>query len=462
MRHDLAIANGTVVTAGGRFAANLGLLDGKIAAISTAALDAAETIDATGLHVLAGVLDAHTHFRDPAFPDKEDFTSGTRAAAAGGVTTVLEMPAADVGTSNAARFEARRAILAAKAVVDFGLYGAAGQDNIADIPGLATAGAIAFKSFLREPYPDRQANFHGMVVTDDGALYRVTGAVAATGRLWTFHAENEEVVEALMAELPEFERDDPMWFARVRPDIVEEEATRKALQFARAAMARAHMVHITTASAVRAIAEAKAAGQAATAEACIGHLMLTEEALRTQGILGRTTPRLRTAEDQAALWEGLRRGWVDTIASDHASYTVHDMERGWEGRGAATAGYAGIEHMLPLVLTRAQAGELTLEQVTRAMSENPARLFGLWPRKGVIQVGADADLVLVDTGRRGRIDQREMVSKAKLSPFDGWQVTAVPVLTMVRGCVVMADGKVGGQPGYGQFLTPLAAEEVAR
>jgi dihydroorotase len=454
MQHDLAIVNGTVVTSGGRFTANLGVQGGKIAVISTSALDAAETIDAAGLHVMAGVIDAHTHFRDPAYPEKEDFTSGTSAGAAGGVTTVLEMPAADVGTSNVERFHKRRAILAQKAVIDFGLYGASGQDNIPDIPGLAEAGAIAFKSILREPYPAREVNFFGMKVTDDGALYQVTRAVAATGRLWTFHAENEWIVEALEAALPRSEREDPMWFAHVRPDIVEEEATRKALLFARATGPRAHMVHITTASAVRAIAEAKAEGRAVSAEACIGHLMLTEESLRTQGILGRTTPRLRTAEDQAALWEGLRRGWVDTIASDHASYTIHDMDQGWDGRGAATAGYAGIEHMLPLVLTRALAGELTLEQVTRAMSENPARLFGLWPRKGAIQVGADADLVLVDTRRRWHIDQREMVSKAKLTPFDGWEATAAPVMTLVRGRVVMADGKITAQPGYGQFLTP--------
>jgi dihydroorotase-like cyclic amidohydrolase len=352
------------------------------------------------------------------------------------------------------RLERRRSLLAPKAVIDFGLYGAAGQDNVPHIPGLAKAGIVAFKSFLREVYGGREVNFEGSLITDDGALYRVAREVAATGLPWTVHAENEAIIQSLMAELAGERESDPLWFARVRPELVEEEATRKAILYGKAAGARTHIVHVTSKAAVAAIAEARAAGQAVSGEACIPHLMMTEEAIRTLGVLGCTTPRLRTAEDQGALWEGLRRGWLSTIATDHASYTAQDMDVGWEGTGFAHAGYGSIEHALSLVLSRANEGVLTLEQLTRCMSENPARLFGLWPRKGGIQVGADADLVLVDLQKRGQIDQREMYSKAKISPFEGWELTGQPVMTIPRGRVIMADGRVTGEPGYGEFLRP--------
>jgi allantoinase len=456
---DLAIVGGEITTSTWHARGTIGIKDGRIALITEGQVDATHSIDAVGLVVIPGVIDAHTHFRDPAYPEKEDFTSGTRAAAAGGVTTVMEMPMADVGVSTAKRFQRRLKIVKDKAVVDFALYGGAGEQNIDSIQALADAGAIAFKTFMREPYVARATNFEGTWAVDDGALYQIARSVAKTGLLWSVHAENYAIITALQREVEKTtEPPGPDAFAAVRPPFVEWEAVAKLISFAEETGARLHIAHITTRRSIEEVKSAQHRGLSVTAEACLPHLMLTEQSIVQLGPLGRFTPRLRSVDDQRALWDGLGDGSVALIASDHASYTRQDVEEGWGGSNispiAVTAGSASIEFMLPLILTRAAQFSIPIQVVVAAMSERPARLLGVWPRKGAIQIGSDADLTLLDFDATGRLDASKMQSKAKISAFDGWEVRGAPRYTIVRGRPVMVRGEVVGYPGYGEFVSP--------
>lgn len=463
MRFDLAVNNGLIITADGEVAASIGIADGLIVAVQDSAIvDAVETIDAAGLTVLPGVVDGHIHFRDPAYPEKEDFTSGTRAAVTGGVTTVLEMPMSDVGTSTGERLTTRRGIIEPKTLIDFGLYGGAGQQSVHDIRGTAAAGAIAFKSFMREPYAARATNFEGTWVVDEGALYEVAREVASTGLVWSVHAENFQIVQALTGshEAPQVT---PESFVEVRPEVIERQPVSKLISFAKEFDARLHIAHITTAAGVDLVRKARADGVEVTCEVCIPHLIYAEDAISVLGPLGYFTPRLRGHDDQESLWAGLKDGTITMIASDHSAYTREDVSAGWNSgitltAATATAGSASIEFMLPLVLTGALARGIPLSTVVGALTMRPAKLFGLWPKKGGISVGSDADLTIVDLNRKVVIDSSRMQSKAKLSAFEGMEIVGVPVHTLSRGTLVLRDGEVVGIPGHGRFLTRLTPD----
>lgn len=460
---DLAIANGLIVTPEGRQRATILVEAGRIAGIVDTPPEAQQVIDASGLVVFPGFIDGHVHFRDPAFPDKEDFTSGTRANAKAGVTTVLEMPMADVGTSTAERFRERRESLAPKAVVDWGMWAGGGADAAPHIQAMAKEGAVGFKTFAREIYPARAANFEGTVASDDPGLLRVAKAIAATGRTWSVHAENYGIVKELALEVD----DAGLWhgqdaFTAIRPPLIEVEPISKLLLIAKEVGAHLHIAHITTRSGLELIRQARERGQRATAEACLPHLIFTEQDISRLGPLGYFTPRLRTESDRTALWEGISGGWVQMVASDHSPWTARDLAEGWNGQPAAkkymaTTGSASAEFLTTFILDWAVRNGVPLEAVARVMSEGPARLTGLWPKKGSLHVGSDADITIVDLGRSELIAGARMESKAKVTPFEGVTVKGVPVYTIVRGRVVMSERTVVGEPGWGAFQRPVDA-----
>lgn len=455
MDFDLAILNGELVSPRGRYRASVGVRDGRIAAISSEALEAREVIDASGLKVLPGLIDCHVHFRDPAYPEKEDFASGTAAAAKGGVTTVMEMPTSDVAVSTVELFHRRRELLAPKAVVDFCLYAAAGT-NPDQVAGLAEAGAVAFKTFLCPPHPGRERNWAGAYATTTQDLLVIFRAIAATGRLGCVHAEDRELAYALLARARERGLDGVQAYLAAHPTLVEVGPVYRAIQCAREAGSRLHVVHVTSRQAIELLLRARAEGQPVSMEVVPLYLFFCRDDVPRLGPMGRLVPGVKSADDREALWTHLQRGDVDVVASDHAAFTREDMEAGFSGRGMAHAGYASIEHDPSLMLTQVNRGRLTLERLVEAMSERPARLYGLYPRKGAIQVGSDADFTLVDMQRRAVIRAQEMVSKTKLTVYDGWELEGVPVYTIVRGRCVMREGVVVGEPGYGQLVRPEA------
>ncbi|MBI3966524.1 MAG: allantoinase AllB [Chloroflexi bacterium] len=441
---DLVVANGAVVTPSGCFTADLGVKSGRIAAVGSGLAPAAEVVDGRGLHVLPGLIDVHVHFREPGVTYKEDFGTGSLAAAAGGVTTAFDMPNTQPPTATAALFHEKVALACAKSWIDFGLYGVILQDNEAELAGLAEAGAIGYKLFMGE------TTGKNACPTDD-VIFGAFRRAAALDRVVNVHAENDPILQRLKRELRAGGRTDARAHLDSRPAFVEAEAVGRAIAIAEGAGNHLHVVHVSTQPGLDRIAWAKSRGARVTCEVLIAHLVLDDTSYERYGNLTQLNPPLREPEHVAALWHGIRTGQIDCIATDHAPHSAEEQARTnvWEGVG----GFIGVETLLPLLLTQAAAGRLTLEQVVRLTAENPARIYGLYPRKGTLAVGADADFVLVDTKAIYRLDQATLRSRHPVTPYHGWTLTGRPVATYLRGTCHFRDGQPQGTP-RGRLVTP--------
>ncbi|GAN77787.1 allantoinase AllB [Acidisphaera rubrifaciens] len=438
MLADLVIKNGTVVSPESVFGASVAIRDGVIIAVGTAESmpPAQEIIDATGLHVLPGAIDDHVHFRDPGYPQKEDFASGTAAAAFGGVTTVFDMPNTLPTVENAHALAEKHAIAAAKAHVDYGLYGVLGETSIDNVAALIEGGVIGFKLYM--------GNTFGRIPTPStGAMLEAFEAVAPTGKRISLHAETNSVMERREAKLRKAGRIEPLAHLDSRPEVVAIEAVSRAAILAEWTGARIHILHISSAGELRPLAEGKARGVDITGETCPHYLFLsTDDYSRCGGII-RVNPPVREARNQGPIWAALVDGAIDVIATDHAPHAIEEKMR--RDIWTVDCGFPGVETQMPLMLTAIAQGRASICDYVRWSAANPARIWGLYPRKGVIQVGADADIVVVDLGRRWTIRDRDLHSRGKASPWDGYDVQGLPLHTIVRGRFVLKDRVL--QPG---------------
>jgi len=443
---DLVINNGTVVSAESTVNASVAIKDGAILAVGAAEAmpHARETLDAKGLHLLPGAIDDHVHFRDPGYPQKEDFASGTIAAAFGGVTTVFDMPNTLPTVENAEALAAKQAMAAEKAHVDYGLYAVLGESSIACVPELIAGGAIGFKLYM--------GNTFGRISTPStGAMLEAFEVVAPTGKRISLHAETNSVMERREAKLRQAGRVEPLAHLDSRPEVVAIEAVSRAAILAEWTGARAHVLHISSAGELRPLAEAKARGVDITGETCPHYLMLsTDDYARCGGVI-RVNPPVREARNQEPLWAALIDGTIDVIATDHAPHSVTEKTRNdiW----TVDCGFAGVETQMPLMLTAIAGGRASICDYVRWSAANPARLWGLYPRKGVIQAGADADIAVVDLNRRWTIKDAATHSTAKVTPWDGHEVQGLPLHTIVRGRFVMKDRVLqAGTRGWGRSV----------
>jgi dihydroorotase len=443
---DLVIDNGTVVSAESTIKASVAIKDGAILAVGAADAmpRAREILDATGLHLLPGAIDDHVHFRDPGYPHKEDFASGTIAAAFGGVTTVFDMPNTLPTVENAEALAAKHAIAAEKAHVDYGLYAVLGESSIAHVPELIEGGVIGFKLYM--------GNTFGRIPTPStGAMLEAFEVVAPTGKRISLHAETNSVMERREGKLRQAGRVDPLAHVDSRPDVVAIEAVSRAAVLAEWTGARAHVLHISSAAELRPLAEAKARGVDISGETCPHYLLLsTENYARCGGII-RVNPPVREAHNQEPLWAALAEGTIDVIATDHAPHSLEEKTRNdiW----TVDCGFAGVETQMPLMLTAIAGGRGSICDYVRWSAANPAKLWGLYPRKGVIQPGADADIAIVDLNRRWTIWDAEAHSIAKVTPWNGRQVQGLPLHTIVRGRFVVKDRKLQtGTRGWGRSV----------
>jgi len=455
---DMVIKGGTIVRSDAVLNAGIAIEHGRIVGILEDDLlpETRQVIDARGKVVLAGIIDTHVHMRVPGKEEREDGRTGGMAAAAGGVTTFLDMPNTVPPVNCAQVLLSKRDIISDTALVDFALYGGDGETNIGRIAELAEAGAVALKTFLW-PYPDRKDEFEGLTCTSDDALLGMFEAVAETGLIQVVHPENKSIVDHYTRKLKAAGRRDPTVHGASRPVMAEVEAVSRAVLFAMETGVRLNIPHVSCGSVAAVVKAAKERGyHNISAETCPQYLFLTEERQGEIGPYAKVNPPLRSQRERDELWEYILDGTLDTIGSDHAPNLPEQIERGWKDIFAAPAGRAQIETALPLMLTAVNQDRIDLKTLTRLMSENAARLYGLYPRKGVIQVGSDADLVIIDMTKSVTVDRQQMYTKQKDAArmFDGWQVTGVPVMTIVRGTVVMRDGAIVGQPGYGQFIAP--------
>jgi dihydropyrimidinase/allantoinase len=454
---DIVLENGKIMTPGGIFEGGLAIESGKIVAMAkNSTLPQAEkSIDLEHRFVLPGFIDAHSHIRGMGRSEWEDFTTGTMAAAAGGVTTILEMPITLPPTSTRRALKEKRDTMARQAVVNFAIYGAAGSQNIEEIPVMAEEGVIAFKTFMHPPPPGRESDFWGLYVTDDGSFLDVMRAIAQTGLISCVHAENPEIVDYLTRKLQSQGRRDLLAYLESRPGITESEAISRAAILASEAQVHLHICHVCAKEAVKIVRNLKREGRFLTSETCPHYLTFTFDEIKNLGPYAKINPPIRYDADRRTLWQALNEGVIDLVASDHASYPKQVKEIGREDIWKAYMGTASLQVMGPVMLTHVSKGLITLEKLTKVLSENVAKIFNLYPRKGVLTTGADADLIVVDMKKKKKLKSEEFYTKAKDMPsiYDDFEVLGMPVLTMVNGVEVMKDGEVLGEPGTGRFVT---------
>jgi dihydroorotase len=443
---DLVIRGGTVVTSDCAVHASIAIKDGIIAAVGNEeAMPAArETLDARGLHVLPGAIDVHVHFRDPGYPHKEDFASGTAAAAFGGVTTVFDMPNTVPATGTPEALAAKYNIAADKAHVDFGLYGLLGEDTIEHVPALVEGGVVAFKLYM--------GNTFGKIPSPStGAMLEAFEAVAPTGKRISLHAEDNSIMERRETRLRAQGRREPLAHLASRPAVVAVEAVSRAAVLAEWTGARVHILHMSSADEIRPLRDAKARGVDITGETCPHYLMLSSADYERFGGIIRVNPPVREKHDQTALWEALLDGTIDVIATDHAPHSPEEKTR--NDIFSVDAGFPGVETQMPLMLTEASSGRFHMCDYVRWSAVNPAKIFGLYPRKGVLLPGSDADLAIVDLKRQWTIEDQKLATRSKITPWNGRRVQGLPIHTLVRGRFVLRDRALAGQTrGWGRSV----------
>ncbi len=451
---DLVIANGSVVRPSGITREDVGVEGGRIVYLGPPgrAPVAAQTIDVQGLLVLPGLVDPHVHMREPGATHKEDFTSGTRAAAAGGITTVLCMPNVTPPVLDEAGLEASLAAGERQAVVDFGIQAAVGSGSLGSIPALWGRGVTSFEIFMADA-PD------GLRLEGSAELYEAFRMVHHCGGIAGVFCGDQSLVTHALGRFRAAGRTDWGIPGDARPPLTEALGMARALLLAQDAGARTYLRQVSTREGVRALAAAKAErpGQV-HGEVTPHHLFLTTEALAEGGSFAYMLPPLRGAEHPAALWEALAAGALDAVGSDHAPHAPAEKERGRDDPWSAPPGTPGLETTLPLFLDAAHKNRIALTKVVAVCAEAPARIFGLHPRKGTVAVGSDADLVLVDPERETVVERDRLHTKARSSPFEGRRLRGAPVMTIVRGHAVMEDGRIVDAPAAGQFVPGPGAQ----
>ena len=455
---DLVVRSRRIHTPDGWRDGTVVVTDGRVTAVSPPGDEppAARRIDATDLVVLPGLVDTHAHMRDPGFTDKEDWTTGSRAAAAGGVTTVLDMPNVDPPTSDAERLTAHLANAAAKSIVDFGHNTAATiPDNIAE---LAAAGATAFKVFMMRDVGRSYPHMPGIAVNDHATLFRICEEVAKTGLPLFVHAWDQSLYELFVARARAEWGTDFRSYARagrLGEGIVLDAGIATMLVLQRETGVRLHVLHLMSIGGLELIRAAKAAGRAVTAEVN-PHALFVANSWANIERWGPYALHMWVPDDHA---EALLRetasadGVIDVVGTDHAPHTREEKERGWTDMYAAPGGSPSIQHYLSLLLTEVAADRITLERVVELCSAGPARLVNLYPRKGAIAPGSDADFAIVDLDRRAVISATTSHYKCGWTNLEGREVAGVPVMTVLRGEVIAEEGEVLVGPGFGRPVT---------
>jgi dihydroorotase len=442
---DTLIRGGRIATPAGLRAADLGILGGRVAAWLAPGLRAAasEVVEADGLVVLPGLVDAHVHFRDPGLTQKEDFTTGSAAAAAGGVTTALVMPTDVPATLTAEDVHAKRALAEGRVHVDVGVQAAAVSAE--HVAALAAAGAVSLEVFLG----DMPAH---LLLRDSAVLAGVLTAARACGLVTGITPADDPVIAAAEARLRR-PGGDPLDFFRSRPPLSEATGTARAVAAVAATGAPAHLRQVSCRDSLILVRQARARGLDLSAETTPHYLLLEEEEIRRQGPFAKILPPLRPAADLAALWDAVRDGGLDMVATDHAPHALAEKQAGLADIWAAPGGFPGVQTLLPLMLGAVADGRMDWGDLVRLCCAAPARRFGLAPRKGSLDVGADADVVLVDPARQAVIRDTDQLSRAGRTPFHGRAVTGWPVATYLRGRRIAHEGRIEGAP-QGRVVTP--------
>lgn len=454
---DTLIRGATVVTASGQARLDVAIGEGKIAALLKPDEEAEtrEIIDATGKHLLPGAVDIHFHVRAPAHPQRGTWTSETRAAAAGGVTTVFEMPISKPCCATPEILNSRRAQAEREAVVNFALYGAPGMLKPELVQGMAEAGAIGFKIFTTAAVKGREDEFEGLCVPEEYQQLGSLELVRETELTLVVHAESNPLLDYYSNLIKSTGRNDAPTHGESRPPVVEALAIAKIATLNDLVGARLHIAHVTSRHALNTLRKWKG-HQDISGETCPQYLLFTEQALADYGSYAKINPPLRKPDDIAALWEGIQDGSLSNVTTDHSPFTVEEKERARTDIWAAPPGAPGVEFLVPMMLDATAKGIISLERAVELISTNGAKRFGIHPRKGAIEVGADADLVLVDLAAKTVVEREKEFSQSKNTDyfFHGRTFQGKVERTFVNGKTVFVNGDVVGKAGDGRFVRP--------
>ncbi len=447
------ITGGTVVTAADTFKAEVVIDDGKIAKLTTHFGGTAdETIDATGKYVFPGGIDAHTHLDMPfgGTVSSDDFETGTIAAAHGGTTTLIDFAIQQKGGSLRQALDAWHGKAEGKAAIDYGFHMIATDvppPAIEEMGALVREGVTSFKLFMAYP---------GVLLLDDQSIFRAMLRAGELGALICMHAETGLPIDILVQRAVAAGKRAPIYHALTRPEAAEATGTERALALAEMAGVPVYIVHLSAQRALERVMEARDRGQPAYAETCPQYLFCSEDDLARDGFEGAKfvcTPPLRPKHHHEHLWRGLRNYDLQVVSTDHCPFCMKEQkELGKDDFSKIPNGMPGVETRLYLLWDGVRAGKISLNRFVEITSAAPAKIFGLYPRKGTIALGADADLVVWDPDKRHTLSVKTLHMRVDYSPFEGREMVGAPTHVLQRGRVLVKDGKFLGRPGQGQFL----------
>jgi len=448
---DLIIKNGTLITTSETFRADIGIKDGKIVTIGyDVESEGAEIVDATGNYVLPGALDVHTHLEMPfgGTVSADGYFSGTRAAACGGVTTVFDYVLQRKGQGIIEAVEARRKLCEGQACVDYAFHCAITDMTLEvheEIANSVAYGVPSFKVFM-------VYKKEGLMV-DDAVFTQLLERSKETGALINVHAENPDLIDYRAGKFLKEGKTSAWYHYLSRPEFVEAEADKRAIHWAKSFNAPLYIVHLANKEGVEEVSKAKAEGYEVYAETCPQYLNFTSDVYKRED--GRNfvcSPPIKGQESQDALWAALKRGDIDTVATDHCPFQSTEKDWGKDDFSKIPNGCMGIENLYPYMLSEANKGRISFNKVVEVCSYNPAKLFGCAPEKGSLTIGSDADIVIYDPTKKFTISNANMHSDVDYTIWEGVELRGYPVMTYSRGRLVYKDGEFFGQAGWGKFV----------
>ncbi len=450
--YDLLICNGQVVTPAGIFRADVAITGDHIVAVGQVSPEATRIIDAKGCYVMPGLVDAHVHMKCSAWNavSPNDFFHGTVAAAVGGVTTVVDFATQTRGRPMIEAAEKLRGQAEKHSVVDYGMHLSitdAGSETLKEIEDIISYGIPSFKMFMTY----RAQN----IMLEDGEILEILCRIHECKGLAGVHAENDSIAGRNYRRFEAEGHRSARYHALAKPNYVEAEAINRALYLARIARCPIYIYHLSTGEGVRLVRQARHAGQQVLAETCTQYLTLTRDLLdRPDGLHWLCSPPLRDRADQEMLWEALNDGTVAVISTDEAGFHARDKDAAAGGPlENVPNGLPGVEFRLPVIFTTGVlGGRVSLEQFVALNSTNPAKIFGYYPRKGVIAPGSDADMIVVDPGRVTQLGRQTQNMPVDWCAYEGMEVKGYPAYTILRGRVIVDNYAFCGSQGSGKFL----------
>jgi dihydroorotase len=460
---DLVLKGGVVVTEGGPIQADVAVSGGIIVGLTAAGEgpQSRRTVDVTGMYVLPGVIDTHSHHREPGFTHKEDIITGTSASAAGGVTVSAAMPNVYPAPTTPEILKDMFSLYEKKSLIDYNINAA--SSNLESIPEIAKMGIMSFKIFMVVDTGRDYPHMPGIGIHDHGKLLNMFQAIQKTGLPIMIHPHDQALMNVIEKEYWDRGERDFRAYAKAYSSmdgVVWDTAVSVLLRLQQASGVHMHILHLQTKQCVEMIKAARAQGRPVTSEVNPWTLWLGNEWANIERLGSYALSYYVEHHHYEAVWRALLDGTCDMIATDHAPHTHEEKEPGWTNGWKAHTGTPSAQEYVSMLMTDVNDGKLTIKKAVELLSENPAKVFKLYPKKGAIRIGADADFAVIDMSATLTLNNERVISKCGWTPYAGKKVKGLPVHTIVRGQFVFEDGKLVGEPGHGEKAKPLTAEEA--